>query len=357
MKLEFARNGEPVGSSVHVADADYRINLINSLNWYTREKNSKDARAYLVAWAKKFDKTKLAAVETTDQTIPVSFGWLARILTTGAMLSEENNSAFSEFVDSLQPRIAAPKSVTAAKPSIQDSIKEKSAELLGEFEGLLDDVKDNCLEAGFSVKKFLHGRNVGAPYLPYLKDWAKVVLAQYVAVYQTKDADLKEGYGNFKKKDIQRMMTFLGSVIEETAQYGQVKKANRKPRAKKEIPAAVQVKALKYKKEDPEFKLKSINPADIVGAQQLWVFNTKYRKLGVYRTDSALGLQVKGATLQNYLPEQSMQKTLRKPEAVLKQVASAGKVALRKVLDNVKGKELPLNGRIGSETIILRTVK
>ena len=175
MKLEFSRNGEPVGASVLATDADYRINLCASLNWYTREKGSKDAKAYLVAWAKKFDKTKLSAIETTEQPIPVSFGWVARLVTTGAVLSEENNSAFTGFVDSLEPRKVAVKAVTAAKPSIQDSIKEKSAELLGEFEGLLDDVKDGSFEAGFSVKKFLHVRNVGAPYLPYLKDWAKVI--------------------------------------------------------------------------------------------------------------------------------------------------------------------------------------
>ena len=87
------------------------------------------------------------------------------------------------------------------------------------------------------------------------------------------------------------------------------------------------------------------------------MFNTKTRKLSVYRTDSALGIQVKGTTLQNYDPEMSCQKTLRKPAEQLKDLLSAGKIQLRKFMDNIKAVQVEVNGRLNGDTLIVRTIK
>ena len=77
----------------------------------------------------------------------------------------------------------------------------------------------------------------------------------------------------------------------------------------------------------------------------------------VYRTDSALGIQVKGTTLQNYDPEASEQKTLRKPAEQLKELLSAGKIQLRKFMDNIKAVQSQVNGRLNADTLIVRTIK
>ena len=41
-----------------------------------------------------------------------------------------------------------------------------------------------------------------------------------------------------------------------------------------------QVSKLKFLKKDDNLKLVSINPEDIIDAKELWVYQTKYRKLG-----------------------------------------------------------------------------
>jgi hypothetical protein len=122
-------------------------------------------------------------------------------------------------------------------------------------------------------------------------------------------------------------------------------------------PAGQQVKDIKYKVKDDELKISSVLPSEMVGSSQVWVFNAKTRKLSVYKTDSALGIQVKGTTLQNYDPDMSCQKTLRKPEQQLKELLAAGKVQLRKFMDNVKAVASVPNGRINADTLIVRAVK
>ena len=68
------------------------------------------------------------------------------------------------------------------------------------------------------------------------------------------------------------------------------------------------------------------------------------------------GLQVKGTTIIGFIEEESIQKTMRKPEEQLKEFKGAGKVALRKFMDDIKTTDTKLNGRINLETILLKTI-
>ena len=55
-----------------------------------------------------------------------------------------------------------------------------------------------------------------------------------------------------------------------------------------------------------------------------------------------------------YDEKNSIQKTLRKPEDQLKEFKGAGKVALRKFLDEIKTTDTKLNGRVNLDTILLK---
>jgi hypothetical protein len=107
-------------------------------------------------------------------------------------------------------------------------------------------------------------------------------------------------------------------------------------------------------KEFPELNLVSIAPEKIVGALQVWTYNTKTKLLGVYNADNAKGLTVKGSTLQNFNEQTSIGKRLRKPEIVLPNVLGAGKVQIKKILPDLTTKETNLTGRMNSDTIIVR---
>jgi hypothetical protein len=135
---------------------------------------------------------------------------------------------------------------------------------------------------------------------------------------------------------------------------GQEAKVNRKPRAKKAVPAEKIVAKLKYMKTNEPLKLVSINPTDIIGATELWVYNSKTRKLGKYVSDEYKTLSVKGTTIIGFNENLSVCKTLRKPEEKLKEFKAAGKVQLRKFLDDINATDTKMNGRINEDTILLK---
>jgi hypothetical protein len=111
---------------------------------------------------------------------------------------------------------------------------------------------------------------------------------------------------------------------------------------------------MKYLKQDEKIKLVSINPQDIIGTKELWIYNVKSRKLGKYVAAEFNELGVKGTTVIGFDPIKSVQKTLRKPEEQLKEFKAAGKVQLRKFLDDIKAVDIKLNGRINEDTVLLK---
>jgi hypothetical protein len=140
-------------------------------------------------------------------------------------------------------------------------------------------------------------------------------------------------------------------------------KATRKPRTAKPKSADKLIVKLKYLKVDQKNSLASINPTDIVGASELWVFNIKTRKLGKYVADNidptgqaraGSGLSIKGTTIIGFNEALSVQKTLRKPEVQLKEFKAAGKVALRKFMEEIATTDTKLNGRINADTVLLK---
>ena len=100
-----------------------------------------------------------------------------------------------------------------------------------------------------------------------------------------------------------------------------------------------------------------MSPAGIIGAKEVWVFNTKYRKLGKYVAQDAGGLSVKGASIKDFNTGKSVQKTLRKPKEQLKDFMSAGKVKLRTFLDDIKAVDTKMNGRMNDNIVILKVFK
>jgi Skp family chaperone for outer membrane proteins len=172
-----------------------------------------------------------------------------------------------------------------------------------------------------------------------------------------KDKELAEGYSNFNKKELKDYLNLLNKIITDTKKLAHNAKVTRAPRKKKAKPVDKIVSKLQYKKEDNEYKIVSINPVDVVGCSQLWVFNTKTRKLGVYNSKDADGLNVKGTTLINFDDTTSIHKTLRKPEVTLPEVIKSGKVSLKKLLPNINSVEQALTGRLNGDTILLRVIK
>lgn len=111
------------------------------------------------------------------------------------------------------------------------------------------------------------------------------------------------------------------------------------------------VKKVLFREIDPETKQTSIHPRELVGATQMWTYNTKTRKLGCYYAKNESGLTAKGTTILNYDEDRSSTKTIRKPTQQIKEF-----LAKPKYWDVIRAVPQPITPRLNRETIILRIV-
>ena len=356
-------SSEPTGSKLDPDSVSYKETIQTLFNWYSAEKKRSDAYKYHLDYVKKFrPKDYKLFQKVGENEIVTTLGWIARLVVRGAKVSNEHRVRLEQNIEMLLSGVLLADQVQEVETlekktviNIQEAIKQKTKEYIGELEGVIDSFLKEDKE--FSLYNDFKGKQIPAPYVSDVKTWVQKNLDAYNEVIASKDSQLVEGYSNISKKKLKALIKMLEQFIEDCDKYGQFKKANRKPRAVREKPPAQQVKSIKYKTKDEELNIESEKPVDMIGAGQVWLFNTKTRKLSVYTSESAKGILVKGTTLQNWDPEKSKQKTLRKPAEQIKELLEAGKVKMRTFIDSIKSKEGNVNGRINIDTVIVKIVR
>jgi hypothetical protein len=248
---------------------------------------------------------------------------------------------------------------TAVQPSIQERLREAAYRMTEEIEDALEAFSadpETFDPKAFKLLNLLRGKQAKAAHARIIKDVYSRQYDELVEAGQGKCEQLKEAYSHLSKVNLKKITLFYSEILSACDMLAQEAKVNKKPRAKKAVPAEKLVAKLKYSKQNDLLKLVSISPTDIIGAKELWIFNVKTRKIGKYIANEYMELGVKGTSITGFNEGQSVQKTLRKPEEQLKEFKVAGKVALRKFLEDIKAVDIKLNGRINEDTILLKVL-
>ena len=346
--------------------SNLKIAEIRALNWYNYFCDNKQAKTFVVEYMTSIGRSKeeISLVASSDAYIPSQLGWVARMMCMGYDPSDTFKKFFvKEFKTVMETakktkKAKAPVGVTtttAPVVSIQDRIREKASEEVGEVEGLVDDFIAGGCKSPPDMQSYLKNRALSSVVQKKMCEVFIKRSKEFEDVMNTSDADIKEAYSNFSKVQLRKVKEFYDAVVTETNR-GAEKKITRKVRKVKEKPASVVAAKVQYMKDFAELNLKSVLPEKIVGASQVWLYNTKTKLLGMYNADNAKGLTIKGTTIQNFNTETSIGKRLRKPEVTVKQVLDGGKIVLKKLLDGLTTKPAELTGRINSDTIVVRVI-
>lgn len=246
---------------------------------------------------------------------------------------------------------------TAPKKTVQDYMRERAIAIGGDLEGMIDDFFDSeCRNPEkFSVMDILRINNLSPQMIDMIRSPYEQMLAEMQEVQAGTDEQLREAYSHLGKIQIRNFVKFLEQAIADCNNYVQVKKVERKPRAKKAVSPAKQTAKFKYLKDFEELKLKSEPPTKLIEATEAWLYNTKTRKLiHVVADDLAKTFTVKNSAIVGFDTVRSVQKTLRKPAEQLKLVTGVGKPAARKNFADIRSTEIKFNGRGNEHTIILK---
>ena len=326
-------------------------------NWYNYFSDNKIDRQYLLVYMIDCGMSKAAmdmVNKISDSKLNSTMCATARMISMGLhsdRLRDKLNDYIVQLVHDGVEIVKAEKQ--AQKPQIETN---PANNIIADIEEMLDHDPDEEWSKNF-YSWLKDKRQVKPAQAKVIADRYRPQLNELQEALTTKDPDLKYAYRHMSKKQLKdRIAIFAGIVSDcESLVSNNRKSVVRKPRKTKPKTADKIVSKIKYQKEDTTLKIVSIDPSKLVGATELWTFNTKYNVLAHYISDEG-GLSLKGTTLQN-VSDKSQQKKLRKPADMLPSITGSTTKAAERSFNSLKTKASVPNGRVNEFTVILRAVK
>ena len=337
--------------------------LAKAFSWYNHFYDNKDAKEFLAQYLDVAGKQQVAKTirRVNDRHVVPTYGWLARCIVRGSVVDNDTLNKLQREIDRLvalvQPEVSVELTLVSNRPNVQEIMRERTLQVGGELEGLWDEyLKNGAGKEGIKAIDLLSQRNILPQHVHMLVSAWQIKLDEYNEVAAGKDEQLNEAYERFGKIQLRNIVNAIETVISDLNAYIGMKKAGKKPRAKKAVPVEKIVRKLKYLKtfKLEKLELESISPTKLHNCSEAWVYDTKKRKLHHYVADEyTKSLSVKGNTVIGFCTKESQIKTLRKPEEQIK-VIMGSKPAARKFFDNIKAVGAKPNGRFNANMIILR---
>lgn len=365
-ELQKHLGGEPnwdTERALKFENAEFEHYLAESLRYYGTHTSSKVLKKYVVEWVQenmKLSKEQLALYiqSDADQT-SMSVCGLVKAELVGMPMREKNKKYIVDSITKIIESQENKKAKTEKKKdkpvvNIQDRLAEKTSEIIGEIEGEVDNVFLNKPTA--NIYEFITAKNLVQSHISKVKSHFQKQIDEITMVVGGKDDQLNESYSFLKNKDLKRIGEFYVKMMADLDSYASVKKATKKLQVKRPQNKDKLVANLKYLKESKDLKIVSVSPIEILGAQEIWIFDVKTRKIYHYMNKEFSELGVKGTTITGFDDNKSIGKTLRKPVQQLSEFIKLGKVALRTFVKNIKTVEVKASGRINANCLLLKVI-
>jgi len=165
------------------------------------------------------------------------------------------------------------------------------------------------------------------------------------------DEQLVEKYAFINTPNLRKTLKWFAEGLVSLETFKTSKKVVR--RKKPQDPRKI-VSRLRYMKAEKDLKIASINPVDILGSTEVWTYDIKRKRLGVYMSLDKGGLTVHGTSIQGYDDKLSYEKTLRKHEEQLKGFMKLSKKAIQDYVGKIRGKQMPVKTRINPNMLLLK---
>lgn len=345
-------NWKYLGDEPKVSLTPTTVDLVRAFTWYNTMCENEEARTYLKDYFKN-DKDTIKLIDRIpEKRIPTTSAWMCRIASNNkALLKDFEYKRVTDDIrnmSGLNEEVEEKPVEQKVKPSIQERIKERVSDIIGDVEAILDSEEQINIYEWLQKNEIpaQHANRIAEYYIPLRNEYAYALVED------------NEGYTHYSKPQLKAKHAYVSKLIEDCERFaGNVKKA-RAPRKKKAPTTEKLLKHFQYQKESNEYKLQSCDPATVIGSQELWTFNTKYKTLSVFRARGPAGLSVCRTSIDGFDSDSSVTKRIgRKPEEYIKKVLSGGKIVLRKLMDDISSDPITFSDRINNNVILLKVVR
>lgn len=330
---------------------------IRAFNFYNSLCDEKQAKSFVLYYAHSILKDK-GLYETLSKVPDVEFfgphAWLCRMKHMGYDMTEIEETSVAKKIAYWKTRATqtSKKKIVAVK--FRDKIDEAIDAKISEIDFQIDEFVGNGFKTNFNPYEWMKTNEIKPMYATRIQTIFSKQLKELKEAQTGSDEQLVEAYSFISNSSMKKFIAFVQKIVDDAEVWASSQKKLRAPRKKKTKSADQLTKNVRYQKTDDELRLVSLDPSKLIGAKEIWLFNTKYRVLSKYVAADESGMTIKGTTLQNFSEKESVGKKIRKPEEISKNVVTGGIRSVSKYFSTIKAKESSCNGRLNENTIILR---
>lgn len=367
--LDFKYTGEePEWADVTTLE-EFDKKLSSALNFYNYYLDRDDYIPIIHEYMKQngYSKNNLQLIAKIPKTVGnvTVIGKLCRIFNVGAPDFHDYRKMVKSGITALLNSVKSDSEKTSMvaeskvkRPNVHEIMQEKVREkILVELEGMLDSwCTSDTKVVKFPLATVMRGENIPISATGIVKEWLTKQRNEYNEAFEKTCDQMVEGYSYLSKPALRNRIKALDEMLNSLVLYKSSKAAARKPRVKKPKSAEKQVQRVKYMTESKDYSMRSCDPTRIIGANTFFIFNTKYRRLTVFKTKNRDGFSISGTSIKDFDEDNSFALTLRKPEDYLPIIATKTEKQIEKALDELKTKRKSANGRINQDTILVRAL-
>lgn len=358
------------GSEPEIKSDFSKSGLTGALNWYNtvEEPDAHTESLFAELKARNYPKDDIAAVK---RAISQKGFWqhsvivIARMLQREIILSADVITRWEEKIrDLIQTgrTIKEEKIAEAEEKGVVLSIQERTDNKANEMFETFDDLAEEVWTGQKAVRD-----------IKWFEVFASLDMKpgharRLVERFKEEAAKYAENPKDYTKETLKTQVPYWTGLLEAASTWAAEKQVKPKTEAqlkkesvrraltsaKKETKA---VSGLKFKQSDDDTGVISQNPAGIIGAQIVVLYNTKYNLLTTLYAKGAAGLSIKGTSIINYDEELSKTKRAGRAAATVKAMSGQSKTQLKKSFDAVKGTPAEAKNRTSEEVVIVRIIK
>ena len=241
-------NFKYLGDEPTLKDDYTESQYVKSLTWYNYMCTISEARDYI----KDYLKSKGRTVElkkfnrVPDSYVPTTAAWIARMMTRGFNIKPNSVSFFETKLQYALSKANDNEETKEEKNTpvinIQQRIKERASDIIGDIEELIDSGKE------FSLYDWLKANEIPATYCSTIIQKYTEWLGELIEAYEGKDDQLKEAYSHYTKNQLKKRIELFNTLLSDAERYGNVTKKTRAPRKPRSVSVEKKLKNFKDRK-------------------------------------------------------------------------------------------------------------
>ena len=198
------------------------LQLSTAYTWYSYMCSASDARGYIIEYMENIGKNKVAKLvkNIPDNRVPVTAGWLCRIMSRGGKITERSKDFLldrvARAIERSQNQELDETQVKAKRQvvDVQAATRERSRDIIGGIEALIDSGEE------FTLYEHMQRQNIPPVYAGYIAEYYSKMVSELGEVLTGTDPDLKEGYRNYTKPQVRKLLEFYTKIVSDAVAEG-----------------------------------------------------------------------------------------------------------------------------------------